>query len=45
VYIQPYYRVRVGNFKTRAEAEHALSILNDRYTDAFIVPDTVIIIR
>ena len=45
VYIQPYYRVRVGNFTTRVEAERARSVLSIRYADAFIVPDTVTITR
>lgn len=45
VYRQPYYRVRVGNFTSRAEAERALEFLTQRYTDAFIARDEVTITR
>ena len=41
VYRQPYYRVRVGNFTSRSEAERALQFLSPRYGDAFIVRDDV----
>ncbi|PSQ84464.1 MAG: hypothetical protein BRD44_00860 [Bacteroidetes bacterium QS_7_67_15] len=41
VYRQPYYRVRVGNFTSRSEAERALQFLSSRYGDAFIVRDDV----
>lgn len=41
----PYYRVRMGNFTTRSEAEQALSMISGAYPDAFIVPDTVTVIR
>ncbi|PSQ80183.1 MAG: SPOR domain-containing protein, partial [Bacteroidetes bacterium QS_8_68_15] len=41
VYRQPYYRVRVGNFTSRSEAEQALQFLSPRYGDAFIVRDDV----
>lgn len=44
-YLQPYYRVRIGNFATRAQAERARSFLARQYPDAFIVPDTVTIRR
>jgi hypothetical protein len=42
-YIQPYYRVRVGAFETRDEAEAALGVVRQQYTEAFIVPDLVTI--
>lgn len=42
---QPYYRVRLGNFATRGEAEAALRAVTSRFPDAFIVPDTVTIVR
>ena len=45
VYMQPYYRVRVGNFTSREAAERARSNLAQRFPDAFIVPDTVEITR
>ena len=38
---QPYYRVRVGDFATRADAERALGLFARHYPDAFIVPETV----
>jgi septal ring-binding cell division protein DamX len=41
VYRQPYYRVRVGNFTDRAEAERALQFLQQRYGDAFIARSEV----
>lgn len=45
VYLQPYYRVRIGNFRTRAEADRARQILARRFPDAFIVPDRVTVPR
>ncbi len=39
----PYYRVRMGNFATRNEAQRALSLLARQYPDALIVPDQVTI--
>ena len=36
VYRQPFYRVRVGNFTSREQAERALKFLSQRYSDAFI---------
>lgn len=45
VYIQPYYRVRVGNFRSREAAERARNFLSQRFPEAFIVPDTVEITR
>lgn len=45
VYIQPYYRLRIGNFTTRDAAERARRFLAQRYPDAFLVPDTVIVTR
>ena len=45
VYIQPYYRVRVGNFGSRDSADRARRFLASRYSDAFLVPDTVILNR
>lgn len=45
VYIQPYYRVRIGNFASRDSAEKAREFLSRRFPEAFIVPDTVTITR
>lgn len=45
VYSQPYYRIRVGDFLSRKEAEALHSVLVPHFTDAFIVPDTIIITR
>ncbi|NBC15968.1 MAG: hypothetical protein GVY18_01490 [Bacteroidetes bacterium] len=42
---QPYYRVRVGTFVRRAEAEQALPLLKRRFGTAFIVPDRVTVVR
>ncbi|MDO9510175.1 MAG: SPOR domain-containing protein [Bacteroidales bacterium] len=38
---EPYYKVRVGDFKTRIAAEAFLQELNSIYSNAFIVPDQV----
>jgi len=40
-YRQPYYRVRVGNFATRAHALRFLRLIETEFPSAFIVPDTV----
>ncbi len=45
VYMQPYYRVRIGNFTSRDAAERARSYLTRRFPDAFIVPDTITVTR
>ena len=37
----PYYRVRVGNFRTKLEAEGFLFQLATGYPNAFTVPDRV----
>ena len=38
---QPYYRVRLGAFEYRREAEAALRVIQRRFPEAFIVPDRV----
>lgn len=38
---QPYYRVRLGAFEFRREAETALRVIQRRFPEAFIVPDVV----
>ena len=40
---QPYYRVRLGAFEYRREAEQAIRVVQRRFPEAFIVPDTVTI--
>ncbi len=40
-YRQPYYRVRIGNFVSRAQAEEALAYITQRFGGAFITPSTV----
>lgn len=44
-YKQPYYRVRMGDFETRAQAQPILDALKSRFSGALIVPDTVEIRR
>ena len=39
----PYYRVRIGNFINRDDAEHFLEAVENRYASAFVAPDMVII--
>lgn len=45
VYIQPYYRVRIGNFTSREGADRVRRYVAQRFPNAFIVPDTVVITR
>lgn len=42
---QPTYRVHVGRFATRAEAEEALRTVRARFPDAFLVPERVTVTR
>ena len=42
---QPYYRVRLGNFATRAEAQQMLRLVEQRFASAFIAPDQVTLSR
>ncbi len=41
IYRQPYYRVRIGDFNSRADAEMLLTLVKPEYPRAFIVVDTV----
>ncbi len=41
----PYYRVRIGNFGQRSEAEAALVLVRESFPNAFIAVDTVKIYR
>ncbi len=45
IFRQPYYRVRVGNFATRAEALRVMPLIGSAFPNAFIAPDTVTITR
>lgn len=40
-YIAPTYRVKVGDFKTRAEAFKLYNQINDFYSPCMVVPDIV----
>ena len=44
-YRQPYYRVQLGAFATREEADAALALIRRQYPEAFIVPDLVTVMR
>ena len=44
-YAQPYYRVRVGNFATRDEAELALTLVQEEFSGAFIALDRISVLR
>jgi len=37
----PYYKVSVGDFRTRDEAQHVLKQLNRKYPKAFIIPEWI----
>lgn len=39
----PYYRVRIGNFISRANAERLLEVVAKSYASSFIAPDQVIV--
>lgn len=43
IFRQPLYRLRLGDFATRQQAESARTVIARRYPDAFIVPDRVTI--
>ena len=45
VYLQPYYRVRMGAFADRDDADEALEMVRTRYPEAFLVPDLVTVRR
>ncbi len=40
-YRQPYYRIRVGDFRTRLEAEGYLRQLSRNYNQAFVIKDKI----
>jgi hypothetical protein len=43
IFTQPDYRVRIGNYASRQQADAALRHVRSRFPDAWIVPDTVTI--
>uniref|UniRef100_A0A7V2AYY9 SPOR domain-containing protein n=1 Tax=Rhodothermus marinus TaxID=29549 RepID=A0A7V2AYY9_RHOMR len=43
VYKAPYYRIRLGNFRNRAEAQRLLRLAAQRFEGAFITADQVIL--
>lgn len=45
VYLQPYYRVRMGGFADRDDAEAALEMVRAHYPEAFLVPDLITVRR
>lgn len=45
VYLQPYYRVRMGAFADRDAADAALALVRTHYPEAFLVPDLVTVRR
>lgn len=44
-YRQPYYRVRIGSFAEREQANRALEFVKNEYPDAFVARSTVTITR
>jgi hypothetical protein len=38
---QPYYKVRVGDFRTKMEAEKLLNVIERDYPNAFVVVDEI----
>ncbi len=41
VYLQPYFRVRIGDFNTREEAEVLLTEMIDHFPKAFVMVDQI----
>ena len=41
VYDNPYFRVKVGDYRTKSEALNFLTKIKPQYPDAFIVPDII----
>ncbi len=40
-YDQPYYRLRVGDFRNRVEAEKCLYLIKQTYSEAFVTADLI----
>ena len=41
IYREPYFKLRVGDFRTKLEAEAFLKRINGRYRSAFVVKDKI----
>lgn len=41
VFGQPYYRLRIGDFRTRLEAEHMYQMVKKQYKNAFVTADRI----
>ena len=41
IFKEPYYRVRVGDFRTKLEAEAFLHQINRRYSNAFVIQEKI----
>ena len=41
VYDRPYYKLRIGDFSTKFEAEQMVYVLLQRFPAAFVVPDKI----
>ncbi len=44
-YRQPYYRVRVGDFLSRGDADSLLKLVVVRFPGAFVAPDEIMVLR
>lgn len=40
-YVEPYFRIRVGNFSNRLEAYQTLVEIQWQYPNAYIIPDKI----
>lgn len=40
-YVEPYFRLRVGNFRNRVEAEQCLRRIKPRFREAFVTADKI----
>lgn len=41
LFVAPYYRVRIGDFRTRLEGEKALQKISSKYPNAWIIKDLI----
>ena len=41
IFKEPYYRIRVGDFRTKLEAEAFLKRISRRYSNAFVIQDKI----
>lgn len=40
-YVEPYFRLRAGNFRNRVEAEHCLRRIKPKFKEAFVTADMI----